>query len=252
MTHQTKTPKRKKIQSNSSTFSDHFTELRSRIFIVFLIFILGSAAGYFFHQDILDFLIKPLGQPIFYTSPSGGFEFVFQISLFFGLLVSIPVFVYQTIRFIEPILPKKYPNMIVVVLLSSIVLMSLGIAFAYMVSLPAALYFLNKFTTDQIQSLISTKEYFTFVTRYLIGFGLIFQLPLVMLAVNAIKPISIKTLLGFERWVILISFVVAAIITPTPDIFNQLVMAIPIVLLYQISVLMVWWINRNKSSKTSN
>ncbi len=246
MTYQTKTPKRKKIQSNPTTFSDHFTELRGRIFIVFLIFMLGSLLGYFFHQDILDFLIKPLGQPIFYTSPSGGFEFVFQISLFFGFLVSIPVFVYQTIRFIEPILPKKYPNMIALVLLSSIVLMSLGITFAYVVSLPAALYFLNKFTTDQIQSLISTREYFTFVTRYLLGFGLIFQLPLVMIAVNAVQEISTKAFLAKEKWVILTSFIVAAILTPTPDIFNQLVMALPIIVLYQITVLIIWWINRKR------
>lgn len=204
--------------------------------------------GYFFHQDILDVLIQPLDQPIFYTSPSGGFEFVLQISLFFGFLLSLPVFVHQTIRFIEPALPKKFPHSVGVVLLSSIFLMSLGVCFAYFVSLPAALYFLNKFATDQIQSLISTREYFTFLTRYLVGFGLIFQLPLIMIAVNAVHQMDIRTLLAKEKYIILASFIFAAILTPTPDVFNQLVMAVPIILLYQISILLVWWINRTKSS----
>lgn len=154
--------------------------------VVLAIFFIGSTVGYFFHQNILDILIEPLQQPIFYTSPSGAFEFVFQISLLFGALVALPVFIYQTIRFIEPAFPQRRPHFISTILLTSIFLMSVGICFAYFVSLPAALYFLNTFSTENIQSIISSKDYFDFATRYLLGFGLIFQLPLVLIAVNAV------------------------------------------------------------------
>jgi len=209
--------------------------------------IIGSIIGYLLRDQVLSILIRPLNQTIFYTSPAGGFDFVLKISLFFGFVFSLPLFTYHTIRFIEPALPKKVPGLMFTVLLASVILLVIGMSFAYFVSLPAALYFLNKFTSDEVKALISTTEYFTFVTRYLIGFGLVFQLPLILLAVNAIKKISIKSLLSFERWVIVASAIVAAILTPTPDILNQLVMAVPLVLLYQVSILLIWIVNmKNK------
>lgn len=229
------------------SFADHLNELRSRVYIIFIFFIIGSIVGYLLNDQILDILIKPLDQPIFYTSPAGGFEFVFQTSLFFGFLVSLPILVYQTIRFIEPALPTKCPNLIFKILLSSIILMLIGISFAYFVSLPAALYFLSRFSTDQIQSLISTQEYFTFVTRYLIGFGLIFQLPLVMFAINTIQKVKTKSLLSKERYLILTSVIFAGVLTPTPDIVNQLIMALPIILLYQFTIILLWLVNKKSA-----
>lgn len=228
------------------SFADHLLELRYRAAIVFIVFAIGSIAGYFLNQKILEILVSPLNQTIFYTSPAGGFEFVFQISLFFGFLVSIPVLIYQVIRFVEPALPSKYPNLILQVLAFSSILMAVGIGFAYFVSLPAALFFLNKFSTDQVKSLISAQEYFSFVTRYLVGFGLIFQLPLVLIAINTFKKISTKQLLDKEKYLILASVVFAAVLTPTPDIINQMMMAMPIILLYQFTILLIWIINKDK------
>lgn len=237
----------KKPRNNSQSFAEHLSELRSRLASSFLFFIFGSVIGYLVHDQVLTLLTKPLNQPVFYTSPSGGFQFVFQISLFFGFLVSLPIFVYHTVRFIEPALPKKYPRLLLTTLSASSVLLIFGMSFAYFVSLPAALYFLNKFSTDQIQALISTNEYFSFVTRYLVGFGLVFQLPLVLIAVNSVQIIPTKTLLKAERWVILASFILAAILTPTPDIFNQLIMALPLILLYQLTVILLWAVNRRRA-----
>ena len=247
-----KTPKTqknlpRKLQPKRQKFQEHLYELRSRILVCVMALIIGSIIGYLLRDQVLSILIRPLNQTIFYTSPAGGFDFVLKISLFFGFVFSLPLFTYHTIRFIEPALPKKVPGLMFTVLLASVILLVIGMSFAYFVSLPAALYFLNKFTSDEVKALISTTEYFTFVTRYLIGFGLVFQLPLILLAVNAIKKISIKSLLSFERWVIVASAIVAAILTPTPDILNQLVMAVPLVLLYQVSILLIWIVNmKNK------
>ncbi len=239
----------KNRQSKPQLFSEHLQELRSRALGAVFIFILGSIVGYLLHEQILALLIRPLNQPIFYTSPAGSFNFVLNISFFFGFLVSLPVFVYHIIRFVEPALPKQFPKLFFTIIIFSSALLLIGMSFAYFISLPAALYFLNKFATDEIRALISTTEYFSFVTRYLMGFGLVFQLPLIMLLINSVHKIPIHTLLAFERWVIVISFVIAAILTPTPDILNQLVMALPLIILYQLTIFLLWIVNLDRSQK---
>lgn len=243
-----KAPKRTKTQTpKSQRFSDHLHELRSRITWCVVFLIIGTVIGYLIHDKTLAILVQPLNQPIFFASPAGGFDFTLKLSLFFGFLFALPITIYHSIRFIEPALPKRLPGVMLKVLLSSSFLLILGMAFAYFVSLPAALYFLSQFTTDSVRSLISTTEYFSFVTRYLLGFGLLFQLPLILLTVNALQSISIKSLMKHQRWVILAAFVVSAILTPTPDLFNQLIMAIPIILLYQATIVLIWLVNVKKN-----
>jgi sec-independent protein translocase protein TatC len=121
-----------------------------------------------------------------------------------------------------------------------------GVVFAYFVSLPAALYFLSSFGSEEMASLISTTEYFSFVSRYMLGFGLLFQLPLIMILVNSVYQLKIRTLFKYQKWVILVSFILAAILTPTPDVFNQLIMALPIILLYQVSLGVIWLTHNHK------
>lgn len=228
-------------------FSEHLQELQFRLLSFMAFFMFGTIAGYFLHETILGILIRPLGQPVFYSSPAGAFDFIIRLSLLFGFAVSIPVLVYQAFRFIEPIIPEQSPRRTLIVLTGSGWLLLTGVLFAYFVSLPAALHFLSSFTTEGVHALISTNEYFSFVTRYLVGFGLLFQLPLVLLVINSVQRIPVKTLLRHEKWVLLLSFVVAAILTPTPDVFNQLLMAVPLLILYQFSVVLVWLVNSHTS-----
>lgn len=210
---------------------------------------MGAAVAYVFHPSILAFLVKPLDKPLFYTSPAGAFDLVIRICLFAGFLFALPAFLYHLLKFLEPILPVTLQQRIVWFLLGSCALMLIGTSFAYFVSLPAALYFLGEFGSPQVQSLISTDAYFSFVTRYLLGFGILFQLPLLLLLINAISPLSPRQLMRYQRFVIVVSFVLAAIITPTPDPLNQAIMAVPVILLYQVSVLGIWVINRRREQK---
>lgn len=244
-----RTRNQKSPQPKVQSFQAHLQELRTRLLWYTGFLVSGTILGYTLHTQILDILIRPLNQPIFYVSPAGGFDFVLKISLFFGFLISLPILMYHSVRFIEPALPKRLPRLLLTVLITSSILLLLGMGFAYFVSLPAALYFLGKFATGDIKAMISTTEYFSFVTRYLIGFGLVFQLPLVMIATNSVQKIPTKTLLKYERLVILVSFVTAAVLTPTPDIFNQLIMALPIIVLYQLTVIAVWVINSRKRTR---
>lgn len=225
-------------------FIEHVHELRGRIFKVVFVLLAGTALGYFIRERLLVILVKPLGEPLYFTTPSGGLEFVFRISMFLGIILATPVAVYQLFKFLQPTIDQKSSRFIAILSVASVLLLISGILFGYFVTLPAALTFLKGFSNDQVHSLITTSEYLSFVTVYLAGFAILFQLPIILLFINRITPLTPGGMFGFERWVILVSFVVAAIITPTPDPLNQLFMAMPIIILYNLSIGVIWITNR--------
>jgi len=231
-------------------FREHLTELRSRLLWILISLFLGSLIGYWYKDLLLSLLLQPLHKPVFYSSPTGAFEFVFKICLFFGMVVSLPVILYHGIKFLEPMLPPKKHLSLARMVLASCILMILGISFAYFLSLPTALHFFNEFSSKQVQSLISTDEYLSFIMNYLLGFGIIFQLPLLLFLVNQITPLTVSWLLQQERYVIIISFVIGLLLTPDP--LNQTIMALPLIFLYQISIICIWMVNRKKKKNNEN
>lgn len=243
-----KKQRKQKTPENTLTFLEHLGEIRSKLTFFVFCFVVFSVVGYFFKDTILEILVKPLGKPLYYSSPAGGFSFTISISIFFGFLMSFPLLVFQILSFIKPTLPSHPKKSLYIVFVSSTLLSLTGALFAYFISLPAALFFLNKFEGVGVNSIISTRQYLSFVTRYLLGFALVFQLPLIMLFINNIKRLTGKQMLSFEKWVILISFILAAILTPTPDIINQLIMALPLIVLYQISIALVLLTPKRKKS----
>ncbi|MEP7167535.1 MAG: twin-arginine translocase subunit TatC [Candidatus Woesebacteria bacterium] len=230
----------------SSPFTEHITELRSRLFVYAFSLCVCVLIGYVLHSHIIEILTKPLGQPLFYASVTGGFDFVFQISFFFGFLLSVPMLLYQLFRFTEPALPPTSNKKILLYLLASAFLLCVGIAFAYCVSLPSTLFFLGSFSNGNIKTLISTSEYFSFISGYLVGFGIAFQLPLILLFIDSIHTLPMGVLFRQQRIVIVVSFVIAAILTPTPDLVNQTIFALPLILLYQGSLVLIWLQHRSK------
>lgn len=227
-------------------FYAHLAELRNRVFAVAASLVGGGVVGYIFREEVKDLLIRPLGQTLYYSSPTGGFDFIFRICLFFGLALAVPTLIYQLLRFVEPIIPKRSRFMMFKFMLASVVLCAAGVSFAYFISLPAALDFLNKFSTSEIKALISADQYFSFIMTYLIGFMLLFQLPLLLVLIHKVTPLDPGGLMKHQRVVILFSFIVAAILTPTPDPMNQSLMAAPMIGLYQISVGSVWAARRGE------
>lgn len=215
---------------------DHVGELRRRALWCLIALLIGGVLGYRYQDQIIAWLVKPLGQQLFYTSPTGGFDFLIKICLFFGFILAVPVIIYNLFKFISPAIPPHITYSFFKIIVVSILLALAGVAFAYFVSLPAALHFLNNFSNDQVSSLINAQEYFNFVMLYMAGFALLFQMPLVFSFINKVKPLKPARLLKQQRVVILISFIVAAILTPTPDPINQALMAAPIIALYQTSI----------------
>lgn len=233
----------KKNQKSSSSekllIKDHFKELINRFYVWIAFFILGSILGYVRYEVILNWLIEPLKKPLFYTSPIGGFEAVFGVSVMAGFVVSLPILIFQIIKFLEPVSPKLKGKKVFLYLLISLLLAITGILVSYYLVFPASLNFLNKFGSNQLESLISTKDYFSFVSKYLLGFAVLFQLPLVIYLTSLFMPITPKLLWSKLKYVFAASFLIAAILTPTPDFINQTIMATPIIALYLLTILIL-------------
>lgn len=227
--------------STKLTFAEHIHELRRRLMWSLLFVAVGAVIGYFLHDRIVWLLQQPLGERLYYTTPTGAFSFIVKVCCVFGLIVALPMVIYQTFGFFQPLIPLKTRRSLLRLVMVSFVLAIAGIVFAYFVSLPAALHFLVNFgnTTGDIQALITAEEYFNFVLAYIAGFAVLFQLPLIITFINRVKPLKPHQLFGSIRFVILGSFIISAIITPTPDPLNQSLMALPIIFLYFISILIV-------------
>lgn len=222
--------KKQKIQ-------EHLQELKNRFLIWLFSFILFGFIGYFLYQPILNWLVIPLNGPLFYTSPVGALQAVFGVSALFGFILSLPILLYQILKFIEPTVgnTKSIKNILIYVLISFLLAIG-GVFTAYYLVLPATLDFLAKFAQGQLKALISTQDYFSFITKYLLGFAILFQLPLVIYIIGKFTKLEAKTLLKYWKHVILLSFVISAVLTPTPDPVNQTIMASPVIILYLISV----------------
>lgn len=230
--------------NKSETFIDHVGELRIRLVWSCLAIVAGAAVGYFLHDTLLGIVQKPLGQALYNTTPTGAFSFVIKVCVVFGLLVGLPIIMYQLFSFLGPLLSKKSKGVIALYTFFSVVLAIAGSVFAYFISLPAALNFLVNFGNDtNIQSIITANEYFNFAFAYILGMAAIFQLPLLLLFINRVKPLKPASMFKGTRYVLVISFIAAAIITPTPDPFNQALMAGPIIVLYLASITLVALIN---------
>lgn len=222
----------------------HLAEIRNYAFIVAAVVIIFSLIGYVCRDPIIAILLKPLeGHQLSYLTVGGGFQFIFQITIWCGLAAALPVVLICLYRFVSPALPERARGKGIVVLASAIALMASGVLFGYFVAIPGAIRFLLSFADEYVQSLLTADSYLNFMFAYTLGLGVLFLTPLLLVFINWIKPLRPGGLLKFERWVIVLAFVLAAIITPTPDPANQLIVALPIILMYQLGFFIVIWIN---------
>ena len=229
-------------------FLEHVYELRRRLFyIIVSVSIFGSAA-YGIEHKIVDALLRPARhQEFIYTTPGGGLDFLFRLCIYVGIACSIPVIVYQILRYLEPLLQFNTRRIVAIGSIASGILAIAGMTFGYFIGLPAAMHFLmHQFVTPQIQPLLTIQSYMSFVLVYMLGSALLLQVPLILLIINRIKPLQPKKLLSlkYERWVIVIGFVGGALMNPNPNLMAQLIVIGPIIVAYQVGVLLVWFANR--------
>ncbi len=234
----------------SETFHDHVQELRRRLLWIILAVGISAGVAYWLRLPLINILQKPLGAPLYYTSPAGSFNFVLKLSMIIGTFIALPMVVYQLLGFIRPALPIKLKKgKMIRVIASSFLLALAGIAFGFFIMIPMSLHFFGEYASAQIQPLISANEYLSFVTNNLILFALAFQIPLVILFINWIRPIKPGKLLRYQRHIIVGSFALALILPFTYDPISQFIVAIPIVFLYYLSALLLWIVNRKEKDK---
>lgn len=226
---------------------DHVRELQGRLFAVAIAFVVFSAAAYPFFDKIVNFLLAPLGKDheLVYLTPGGAFSFIIQVCMYVGFVVALPVAIYHAYRFVMPVMNKVTLKMAIIYTATSFVLAIAGMLFAYYVSLPAALYFLTSFDLYHINPMLTIDSYFSFIMTYMLVGALLFQIPLFMMLINGATPLKPKRLMQHQGKIILGSFIVAAIVSPTPDALNQTLLASPMVVMYQVGVILIWLKNRS-------
>lgn len=248
-----KTSNSSQVSGSSPVFMDHIRELQWRLAIVALAFLATGAAVYPFFDKIVALLLKPLGNnlSLVYLTPGGAFNFAVQVCIYAAMIGALPVALYHIYRFVMPAVEKTTLRGVLGYSLSSLFLAAVGVAFSYFLALPAAIQFLTSFDLKNISPMLTVESYLSFVMTYLLAGALLFQLPLFMTIINRIKPMTPRMLMSGQRHVILWSVVFAAVISPTPDAVNQLLLATPMIVMYQVGIVIILLKNRKRADKKS-
>lgn len=231
------------------TIIEHLLELRTRLVISAIAVVIAILVCLFFWQLIFGWLLAPARQefPDFRLSsfsPIDRIQMVFKIGIYGGFLLASPVVIYQFLAFIVPGLTPRERKAIFPGMIGAVLFLMGGMAFAYWVILPASLGFLLDFGSEDIENVIGIQQYMDFVLRVIFWVGLSFELPMVLALLGWLGVVNARQMLKFWRYAIVLCFVVAAIVTPTPDPLTQSLVAGPLLLLYWLGVGMAWFTGR--------
>ena len=252
-------------EQNQSTISEHLLELRSRIIKSLIFFLLAFIISYINADKIYDFLLQPyvkaLGSDgvankrLIFTALQETFVTYLKLSFFSALFFSFPIFLIQIWKFIAPGLYSNEKKAILPFMIATPVLFLLGAFLAYQFIMPLAIKFFLSFesltsqTSMPIQLEAKVSEYLSLIMIFMIAFGLSFELPVLLILLATVGFVDSKYLSERRRYIIVIIFIVAAIITP-PDPISQIGLAIPLMLLYEISILIIKYLEKNKNDNT--
>ena len=214
-------------------FPEHIEELRQRIFLLFWIILLLTCIAFIEVKDLVKILELPVQNVKFFQlSPGEYFISTIKISFYTGLLFSSPFVIGQLILFLLPGLTKKETKIILPLLLSSLILFGLGLAFSYYTLIPAALNFFLNYSEEVLEPFWSFDQYFEFILVLFYSTGLAFQIPILQILIGLLNIVSAKQMLGAWRYIILLSTILGAILTPSTDPLTQLLLSLAILLLY--------------------
>ncbi len=221
------------------TIIEHLEELRARLLWAVASFAVATALSLLFVERILNLLIRPVGQVVF-LAPTEAFFVRLKVAALAGVFLSLPVVVYQIWRFVAVGLTRAERRYTLSLLPASVLLFVGGAAFAFFAILPVGVRFLLGYRTETLVPMISIGAYTSFATAFVLAFGLVFQLPIVILFLARLGIVTPATLAAGRRYALLGIVVASAILTPGTDVFSQLLMAIPTYLLYEASI----WVAR--------
>jgi sec-independent protein translocase protein TatC len=252
------------MEKGTMTFWDHLDELRSRMFKMALAFAVGGFGCWYYKEPILRILTQPLvdgwiggGKITLHNpTPAGMFLAYLKISVIGGLVVALPIILYQLWAFIAPGLYAKEKRLALPFVFVSMTLFVGGAYFGWVFALAQAFNFLLKFSGDLgnglvVENTIMIEYYIDFVLRLLLAFGVSFELPVIVFFLAYAGIVTHKQLIKFSRYFIVLAFFISAILTP-PDVMSQFLLAMPLIALYYVSILIAWMVQKKPPAEPAS
>lgn len=218
------------------SFFDHLNELRTRLLWAFFAFITGTVISMFFADAVLRYLVSPYAERLVVLGPTGSVVTYFRVALMMGGIIGFPIILYQILLFVLPGLKTNEKRILIYSLPPVMVLFLIGVAFAWFILVPPAVGFLAGFQTDIFRPEWTADQYIGFITALLFWMGVAFELPLVMFVLSLLGLVRVGMLIRQWRIAIVLSAVAAAVITPTVDPINMILVMGPLLMLYTISI----------------
>ncbi len=227
---------RKGIRSDDKLpFSDHLEELRHRLIVIVAGIAVGFAASYGFSQQILFFLQRPLPTKLVFIAPTEAFFVNIKVAFYAALFLSGPLILFEVWEFVAPGLYEHERRYSFPFLIISTVLFLVGGLFAYVVILPVVLHFLITQGGDLWKPNITLSSYLSFCMKLILAAGLLFEFPVLMYFLTKVGVVTPEFLVKNRKYALLAAFVIAAVLTP-PDVFSQILLAVPLYLLFEVSI----------------
>lgn len=225
-------------------FTAHLKELRKRLIISCVAALVGFSLTYTYSIEIFEFLLLPLkpalpkGQEFMvFTSVTEPFFTYLKVGILSGIIAASPVILYQVWAFVAPGLYENEKRIFLPAVLGSALLFLCGVAFAYFVVFPLAFKYLLGFASPELKPLLSISVYFSMATKLLLAFGIVFQLPLAILVLSIMGIVDAGMLIRYWKYALVVNLIVSAILTP-PDVFSQVLMAVPLMALYVLGIIL--------------
>jgi sec-independent protein translocase protein TatC len=234
-------------------FLDHLEELRWRIIWSLAALVVGVGVAFYLviHFNLLLWMQGPMlpylhGRRLVYTHPGEGFSILMQTAIIVGVVIALPVIIYQVWLFLSPALYQKEKRIAVPVILGAVLLFIAGAALAWYFVLPMTLRFLSALGDEAFDQMITAADYFGFVTSMVLAMGAVFELPIAILFLSALGLVTPRFLAKYRRHALLASYLAAAIITPGDLFVTSVALMVPLYLLYELSIGLSFFVSRKR------
>ncbi|MBI5196552.1 MAG: twin-arginine translocase subunit TatC [Nitrospirae bacterium] len=238
--------------------TEHLGELRKRLIVSLIAAGIGFGVCFSYSEKLFYLLIFPLHNTIKFSfsnpfitfetvsdaqrqlvflAPAEAFWMHLKVAMVCGIIIALPVIFYELWKFISPGLKAKEKKYVLPFVITVTFLFLAGALFCFLLVLPFAMNFLITYKTENLKPMLSVGSYVDFCLKFILAFGVIFELPVVLVFLTRMGIVGTDTLAKNRKYAVLLAFVAAALLTPTPDAFNQILMAVPIILLYEVGIL---------------
>ncbi|MEK7829272.1 MAG: twin-arginine translocase subunit TatC [Deltaproteobacteria bacterium] len=238
-------------QDNKMPFTSHLVELRKRLIVSVIAVTIGFAASYYYSKELFMLLAKPLptNTSFAFTRLIEPFFTYLKVSVLAGIFLASPVLIHEVWVFVAPGLHENERKWFWPIVVSSSILFIGGVLFGYYLVLPFGYSYFLSFSSDTVKPMLSMDEYFSFTTKFLLAFGLVFEMPLFIMFLSLLGIVNAKMLSAYRKYAIIAIFIIAAFLTPTPDAFSQILMAAPMLVFYEAGIILAKIFGKKEGSQ---